>query len=129
MYDTLLHMKALNNTPYMIGTSHGGLRKFGCEAGRTPPELELLMEDLESLGLKLVESLPPSGLELLMEDLESLGLRLLEYPPHIRTSHGDLESLGLRPVEYPHFPSVRRLTAVSPKDAISFSCYKNESCD
>ena len=59
MYDTLLHMKALNNTPYMIGTSHGGLRNFGFETSRTPPELELLMEDLESLGLKLLEYPPP----------------------------------------------------------------------
>ena len=35
-----------------IGTSHGGLRKFGFEASRIPPPhtgLELLMEDLESL--------------------------------------------------------------------------------
>ena len=46
-----------------IGTSHGGLRKFWSEAGRIPrpPRLELLMEDLESLGLRSAEY-PPSQL-------------------------------------------------------------------
>ena len=39
--------------PSRIGTSHGGLRKFGFEAGTTSPSgLELLMKDLESLGLR-----------------------------------------------------------------------------
>ena len=64
-------MKALNNIPYMIGTSHGGLRKFGCEAGRTPSGLELLIEDLESLGLRPVEHPLIPGSELVMVDLES----------------------------------------------------------
>ena len=46
-----------------IGTSHGG--------------------HSESLGLRLAEyhpSTPSPGLELLMEDLESLGMRPVEYP-------------------------------------------------
>ena len=59
MYNILLDMKAQN----------------------TAPPAPLLMEDLESLSLKSVESPPPQGLELLMEDLESLSLKSVESPP------------------------------------------------
>ena len=43
-----------------IGTSHGGPRKFGSEVGQEylPPGLELIMEDLGSLGLRLVKNTP-----------------------------------------------------------------------
>ena len=48
---------------------HGGLRQFGSETVKnTPAGLELLMEDLGSLGLRLSRIPPPSGLYLLMED-------------------------------------------------------------
>ena len=57
--------------PLRIGTSHGGLRRFGSEVGQEHPILGQ-------------EPPPPlSGLELLMDDLEGSGLRLAKnahYP-------------------------------------------------
>ena len=85
-----------------IGTSHGGLRKSRYEATKNTTltkmkswsgletmsfrlvkntlRMELLMEDLEYLGIRLPRPrIHPPGLELLMEDLESLVIR----PPRI----------------------------------------------
>ena len=67
--------------PPWIGTIHGGLSsKFGSKAAKNYPLhylLELLMEDLESLGMRLAKYL---SMELFMEDLESLGIRLAKFP-------------------------------------------------
>ena len=56
-----LGLRPVEYTP-RIGTSDGGLRKFGFEASRIPPpplRLELLMQDFESLGLRPVENPSP----------------------------------------------------------------------
>ena len=85
------------------------------------------MEDLESLGLRLVEYPPPHTpieSKLLMEDLENLGLRLVEFgfeagrkPPRISTSHGGLRKFGFEPSRIPPLPHhpVWRVTTVSPQ--------------
>ena len=52
------------------------------------------MEDLESLGLSLAKSPPPPALELLMEDLVSLGLSWQNPPPPgLELLKEDLENL------------------------------------
>ena len=66
-----------------------------------PPRLKLLMEDLESLGLRLAEYYPPPpGLKHLMEDLENLGLRPAE----------------ILPKNYAQCMCVWRVAAVSPNE-------------
>ena len=133
-------MKAQSNTPppptlIRIGTSHGGLRKFGSEVGRTtpPPELELLMEDLESLGLRLVEypALPKfEVIEYTVRFGTSHGghkkfwfevSRTPNHPsPRIGTSHGRIRKFGFEVgrTHPPPPPSVWRLAAVPPKDTV-----------
>ena len=43
----------------------------------------------------------PQELEILMEDLGSLGMTSPEYPPQIGTSHGDLLTSDMTSPEYP----------------------------
>ena len=67
----------------------------------TPPRLELLMEDLETL----FQNIPGKPrLEILMEDLETLVQN--NPPPHakIGTSHGGLRNFG---PEYPPPPTTQ----------------------
>ena len=50
LMDGLRVLRFKKNSP-TVGTSHGGLRDFGSELTKntpSPPELELLMEELET---------------------------------------------------------------------------------
>ena len=68
--------------PSRIGTSHGGLRKFGFEAGTTSPSgLELLTKDLESLGVEAGITPHPSVWRL--NAVSSKEYRLVHYVVYI----------------------------------------------
>ena len=88
-------------------------RFFAPNPKNTPPlspGLELLMEDLEILGLRLPGIHP--GLEIVMEDLGSLGLRLPRIPPRIGTSHGRYRKLGSEVVNNNPSPGLEILMEV-----------------
>ena len=74
--------------PLRIGTFHGGFRNFKYDQQRIPNplELELLMEDLETLNMTSTEYHPsPTEMEFLMEDFVwwTGVLILLLYPLRI----------------------------------------------
>ena len=58
--------------------------------------MELLMEDIKKFRSEAVKNTPFPGLELLMEDLGSLGLRLPRIPPSLKLLIEDIGSVGLK---------------------------------
>ena len=80
----------------------GGLRKFGFEASRIIPSLELalLIKDLESLGFRPAEY--PHKIGTSHGGLRKFGLEAGRIcPPPIETSYGELRQLDLRLAKYP----------------------------
>ena len=80
-----------------IGTSHWGLSNFGSEAAKnTPPqELELLMEDILTSGLRQLR-IPPPRIGTSHGGLSNYGSEAAKNtpPPRIGMSHGGLSNFG-----------------------------------
>ena len=87
--------------PPRIGNFHGGLIKFGYEAVNKmpppppPPGLDILMEDIQSLGIRLPRITAPAPKWKFGQDLGLWVVGCQQYPlplpPRIGTSH-----IGLR---------------------------------
>ena len=117
-----------NPPPPPIGASHGRLRKLGSEVGQEyppTPRLELVMEHVGSLYLRLVKNTPfrigtpYGGLRKFRSEVgqESPPLPHLHPSARIGTSYGGLRKFGSE-VGHKLITCMWRLIAVSSTDTI-----------